>query len=362
MARIYPYDDSPGALLSPAKGLPPDAFFQDSETRPWTDADIAQPFLLCAEMSRLAYAEEKVVIEALKRIGFTKLGWLRGNRPSSRVFGVSTDGFVARDDEGRTVVVFRGTEADRPEDVLADLLTAPTAWDGGGHVHTGFKLALAEVQDELASILGGAGTTSLLVTGHSLGAGLATLVAAQLASRNPTLVTFGSPRVGDAAFVAGFPADRGARFVNCCDVVARVPPEEFDGAHVGKLLGELTGVAAASLLSFIPSALSLPWHFRHVGPARYVNAQGRVADGVDAEADQEAARAEYRKTHGAHLIVTSFVDAVHSLIHALGGSRDTIREAGAKLFGAVAGRGIPIRDLADHAPINYVSAMARSFR
>ena len=43
----------------------------------------------------------------------------------------------------------------------------------------------------------------LLISGHSLGAGLATLAAADHASRNPALITFGSARVGDGALCAG---------------------------------------------------------------------------------------------------------------------------------------------------------------
>ena len=60
MARIYPYDVSADALFSPAKGLGATDYFQQ-----WDRDDIAEPHLLCAEMSRLAYAKEDVRGEGL---------------------------------------------------------------------------------------------------------------------------------------------------------------------------------------------------------------------------------------------------------------------------------------------------------
>lgn len=75
MAYVYPYDDSPDALFRPAKGLGPGAFFQD-----WNAADVAEPHLLCAEMSRLAYANQPVVAAALPIAEFTLVSWLGGPR------------------------------------------------------------------------------------------------------------------------------------------------------------------------------------------------------------------------------------------------------------------------------------------
>jgi len=47
--------------------------------------------------------------------------------------------------------------------------------------------------------------------------------------------TFGQPRVGDAAFAATLPLERVLRFVDCCDRVCRVPPEALGYVHVGQL-------------------------------------------------------------------------------------------------------------------------------
>src|SRR4029079_18351453 len=72
----------------------------------------------------------------------------------------------------------------------------------------------------------------LLITGHSLGAALGTLAASL---RNPDgLVTFGSPKVGDADFCKTLSAVHVTRYMNCCDIVCRVPPGPgFE--HVGAL-------------------------------------------------------------------------------------------------------------------------------
>src|SRR5262249_54451343 len=82
------------------------------------------------------------------------------------------------------------------------------------------------------------GAKPVWLTGHSLGAALATLAAARWAAghRVQGLYTFGSPRVGNAAFAATVPGPC-YRFVNNNDVVTRLPPPGlFAGyRHVGVL-------------------------------------------------------------------------------------------------------------------------------
>ncbi|OSX81187.1 hypothetical protein BU14_0025s0068, partial [Porphyra umbilicalis] len=73
---------------------------------------------------------------------------------------------------------------------------------------------------------------------HSLGGALATLAAADVAARYPTcrsvLLSFGQPKVGNAAFAEAANALLPAayRIVNDVDLVARSPPGRF--RHVGR--------------------------------------------------------------------------------------------------------------------------------
>jgi hypothetical protein len=241
-------------------------------------------------------------------------------------------------------------------------------------VHEGFVDALSKVQKELGTALPPVGSGSILITGHSLGAGLATLAAAALRERHPRLITFGSPRVGDADFARSIAADSVARFVNCCDLVTRVPPEKFDPGHIGPLLGDLTGerVLSLGLAQVIPLVLTVAGiepTFADVGPPRYVSAAGTLAVGITGDGmkkDQKDARAQYRETH--HL-PTPHWDALLSALGDLAKAtragqsvREGLHSVGARLLPEGMGAAVPLRDLADHAPINYVSAMVRSFR
>jgi GH25 family lysozyme M1 (1,4-beta-N-acetylmuramidase) len=76
------------------------------------------------------------------------------------------------------------------------------------------------------------------VTGHSLGAALATLYAMENANSvqipNPMLCTFGSPLVGDATFAAAFNAIglTSWRIDNIKDLVTKVPPAFLGFVHV----------------------------------------------------------------------------------------------------------------------------------
>jgi triacylglycerol lipase len=104
----------------------------------------------------------------------------------------------------------------------------PTHWAAGGTVHGGFAGAFDRVKEPvLAPIDGARPDGKVLVTGHSLGAALATLTAS-LASQ-VRLVTFGSPRVGDSVFTSLIGSDRHDRFVDYLDVVTRIPPDRALG-------------------------------------------------------------------------------------------------------------------------------------
>jgi triacylglycerol lipase len=111
-----------------------------------------------------------------------------------------------------------------------------------GSCHGGFLAHYASLRGALLSAVRAlpAGLT-LYVTGHSLGGGIATLAALDLAVNTafngPVVYTFGAPRVGDPEFAARFDATLAVswRVVNAFDLVPLLPPEQiFDPLAVKK--------------------------------------------------------------------------------------------------------------------------------
>lgn len=276
------YDASRSALYSP----------EHRETL-FTRGSVYSPLQLAIESARLAYVRAEVsaserdrLTDALARVGFGAPAPFLHVSSGSQAFG------SYREQDRVALIAFRGTQPDDLTDLAVDLDARPMTWKpSGGRVHAGFGEATLGLQPQIQDWLDrtAAGRESLIMTGHSLGAALATLCATIW--RPTSLVTLGSPRVGDAqlaATLAGVPA---TRIVDCCDVVTRVPPE----------------LAA----------------YTHVGPATYIRGNGTTVESPDARLvadDQHASREDY-------------------LLHY------------AWRFGTVL-----LRDLADHAPINYARA------
>lgn len=145
-----------------------------------------------------------------------------------------TQAFAAGN-ERRIVVAFRGTE--EPADWLHDIDAGFIKYDPG-RIHRGFANALLEVFIDIIVALRKMrdNAQEILVTGHSLGAALATLAFIGLEGHH--LVTFGSPRIGDKKFARWFNAEhRGLaiRFVNNNDIVPRTPPYLTGYRHAGRL-------------------------------------------------------------------------------------------------------------------------------
>jgi triacylglycerol lipase len=72
----------------------------------------------------------------------------------------------------------------------------------------------------------------LFITGHSLGAGIATIVASRLQDKVDTLITFGSPRVGDGDFVKHLKVKH-LRVQNTNDYACFLPPLWMGFRHHG---------------------------------------------------------------------------------------------------------------------------------
>lgn len=128
------------------------------------------------------------------------------------------------------VLSFRGTEVSQPSDVLADLKAGKNVEASGGKVHVGFKGELNKVWPVIERAI--ADIDTLYVTGHSLGAAMATIAASRMQTKVATLITFGSPRAGNKEFVNSLTVTH-YRVQNNCDDVTKVPFMLMGFAHHG---------------------------------------------------------------------------------------------------------------------------------
>jgi pimeloyl-ACP methyl ester carboxylesterase len=273
--RFFPYDPRSTSLFSPGDG----PFFHG-----WGPRDEAD---LCAELSRLAYGRRETLEGELAAVG------MRLSAVISEEDGSGSFGFVAEDSQ-RAVLAFRGTRPKDRQNVIDDLDFLPALWrtkrTEAGRVHRGFARAFDRVAAQIEQAVERL-TSPPIVTGHSLGAALATLAASRIPCRR--LVTFGSPRVGDQAFRESIAEHVVVdRYQHCCDIVCQVPP---------------------------------PVLCRHFGTLHYIDRHGEILKDpplTTIVSDGIAATASYLAEH--------------------------------------AGRAgnLPLRTLADHAPINYVSVLA----
>jgi hypothetical protein len=230
MSPGVPYSASQQDLYYPAKTL--NSF---PAQRPKSDAE------LCAWMALLAYRDlepasfafdQGTIKSKLGSLGFQSVQFFESQDPAKQG---GTHCFLAIHDDAAkdnklAVVSFRGTDKDDPRDVVDDLEAELVAWRGPGKVSAGFKNALEEIAESLLPMIQ-AIDYKMVFTGHSLGAALATLLAAV---KNPSaLYTIGSPRVGDVEFAGSLSAVKNLRYVDCCDIVTTLPPPLLGHTHVG---------------------------------------------------------------------------------------------------------------------------------
>jgi hypothetical protein len=129
------------------------------------------------------------------------------------------------------ILVFRGTDSNR--DYVTDFESGILPWDRNEvGVHKGFRKALDSVWDEIEKELSQL-VCPLFYTGHSLGGALATLAAARY--KPQAVYTFGSPRVGNDAFVTSLQTLPIYRVVGNKDAAALLPPEVLGFRHIGLL-------------------------------------------------------------------------------------------------------------------------------
>jgi triacylglycerol lipase len=292
---------TPRALDPPANVKEPYTFFESVREHPLQPQDTAlnlRNAWWMADAALLAYSAPAAIETA-----FTTAGLAAAVTHFHGVHG--TQAYAASMPDA-IVLSFRGTQVDNfwasVLDFVADVGILPVP-DAAHHlVHAGFNAALGEVWADVERLVRTEQarlSRPLWVTGHSLGAALATLAASRL-SGNASMrlqggYTYGSPRVGDGAFgtAVGVPI---YRFRNDSDIVPHLP------------LGLL---------------------FRHVGHLQFIDGAGHLHPNL-------------AKAHEAMLDPGASVLSVREAM--------TLRQvmaSGERLELPVPGI------LADHAPINY---------
>lgn len=126
-----------------------------------------------------------------------------------------------------------------------------TGYPSGCEVHYGFNAAWSEIEPQVLSAVSTALETnpsySLVISGHSLGGGVANLAASSLRFAHGTvdLYTYGSPRVGNTVFVEYIESLPGAnyRLTHDADPVPLLPPSILGYRHTSPeywLVGDST--------------------------------------------------------------------------------------------------------------------------
>ena len=161
-------------------------------------------------------------------------------------------GFVLRSPEHNTLA-FRGTQQTNEwiQNVLAQQISHSelSAFQFVGKVHRGFATIYGTIAQQVLDIIQTLDKSRpLYITGHSLGASLATLAAMDLAIRVPELrpqlrlYTYASPRVGNVEFAETHSrlVPNSYRVVNMADGIPTAPPTQTGQlvfAHPGQAWG-----------------------------------------------------------------------------------------------------------------------------
>jgi triacylglycerol lipase len=195
-----------------------------------------------ADFALLVYGDETFVQS--HAAGLTAAGF------AIKFISVDTTQCLVAHNDKFIVIATRGTEIDNFWGAISDWAVnlefelGPD--ESGGQVHEGFRELINQawpvIEAHVREIQADGAPRTLWITGHSLGAGLATLVAERARRVAGFAVsgvyTWGSPRVGDETFKQKYAevglADRTFRFVNNTDIVPKIPPGDTY-THVGLL-------------------------------------------------------------------------------------------------------------------------------
>jgi hypothetical protein len=182
-----------------------------------------------------------------------------------------TQAFLAKSMDGYAVLAFRGTEISKRQDLKIDA-QAMRVSVLDGRIHAGFRIAYDSVAKEIEnSVL--KLDVPLYITGHSLGAALATVATQRLEHHLKiremiaACYTFGSPRVGDSHYDMEFKSPI-YRVVNSTDIVTVIPLLAMGYVHIGDIryLGRTDGEFSRAIPFFKRLYLFMLTMFKFFGP------------------------------------------------------------------------------------------------
>jgi triacylglycerol lipase len=188
----------------------------------------------------LAYKDEDEIKKYVEESEYTYTDWKGDNAvikyTDYQVFNNDGAQAYAFWNKQVYVIAFRGTEPTQLSDVFADMKVWKTESQVDGRVHYGFKKELNKIWSDIKECWPIFKDRRLYVTGHSLGAAMATLAASRLNKGTcvPTVYTFGCPRVGNKKFIESCTFEH-HRFVNNNDAVTKVPFWFLGFRHSGDL-------------------------------------------------------------------------------------------------------------------------------
>ena len=182
---------------------------------------------LMAKCAGLAYLDGKEAKVKYKELGFTGHKFLENDGAQCHAIW----------NKEMFVLAFRGTEPDELSDILADLNAFPAGSMTHGLVHSGFKGEVDKLWEDLLDVFKTRSKSkTFYITGHSLGAAMATIATSRFEEFTPVehLYTFGSPRVGTRSFVKNIQTQH-TRVKNNNDIVTTVPLFIMGYKHHGDL-------------------------------------------------------------------------------------------------------------------------------
>ena len=171
----------------------------------------------------------------LKEFGYTFLETIYGDDLVTDVDphlgDVVTFGYLAISATGELVAVIRGTDTilEWLHDFSFLLVPSPVSKgltdDGFTAVYKSLRIGRDKASTNVKTAVSAIPSTSVTVTGHSLGGALATLLTLDIAAKMPASYTFASPRVGDHIFVGEYKKliKDSYRVANRMDLVTKLP-------------------------------------------------------------------------------------------------------------------------------------------